>query len=232
MKTRRRRPAAKMGTEAARPAPYRVGTRWGRSTWRRRSTTTARPRRRRRPRAAAWDRFFRVFFKTTPHRLMRGVRKVSASSPIEELVVVGRKTGKERHHLLSLIDVDGRLYVGHPNHRSQWARNLEAARRRAAPARVRADAGPGDLAGPRARAQRGDRGGRPAAVPRRPHLFGGAAPHRGRRRLLPPRAGRRRSRATGSVGRPTPDARDRSQPAPSSVSLRSASSRAATPRGI
>jgi len=76
--------------------------------------------------SAAWDWFFRVFFKTTPHRLMRGVRRVSASSPIEELVVVGRKTGKERHHLITLIDVDGRLYVGHPNHRSQWARNLEA----------------------------------------------------------------------------------------------------------
>lgn len=74
----------------------------------------------------AWNRFFRLFFKTTPHRLMRGLRKVSASSPIEELVVVGRKTGKERHHLLSLIDVDGRWYVGHPNHRSHWARNLEA----------------------------------------------------------------------------------------------------------
>ena len=76
--------------------------------------------------SAAWDWFFRVFFKTTPHRLMRGVRRVSASSPIEELVVVGRKTGKERRHLVTLLDVDGRLYVGHPNHRSQWARNLEA----------------------------------------------------------------------------------------------------------
>jgi hypothetical protein len=74
----------------------------------------------------AWDRFFRVFFKTTPHRLLRGVRKVSASTPIEELVVVGRKTGKERRHLVTLIDVEGRLYIGHPNHRSQWARNLEA----------------------------------------------------------------------------------------------------------
>ena len=73
-----------------------------------------------------WNRFFKVFFKTTPHRLMRGVRKVSAGSPIEELVVVGRKTGKERHHLVTLLDVDGRFYVGHPNHRSQWARNLEA----------------------------------------------------------------------------------------------------------
>jgi hypothetical protein len=74
----------------------------------------------------AWDRFFRIFFKTTPHLMMRGVRNVSSSSPIEEIVVVGRKTGKERRHLVSVLDVDGRLYVGHPNHRSQWARNLEA----------------------------------------------------------------------------------------------------------
>jgi hypothetical protein len=92
----------------------------------------------------AWGRFFRVFFRTTPHRLLRGVRKVSASSPIEELVVVGRKTGRERHHLITLIDVDGRWYVGHPNHRSQWARNLEARgggvllRRRSPPTPVRA----------------------------------------------------------------------------------------------
>jgi hypothetical protein len=100
--------------------------------------------------SGAWDRFFRVFFKTTPHRLMRGVRRVSASSPIEELVVVGRKTGRERHHLITLIDVDSRLYVGHPNHRSQWARNLEAGggtllRRGFEPTRVRAirlDPGP------------------------------------------------------------------------------------------
>jgi hypothetical protein len=100
--------------------------------------------------SGAWDRFFRVFFRTTPHRLMRGVRKVSAGSPIEELVVVGRKTGKERHHLVSLLDVDGRLYVGHPNHRSQWARNLEVGggvllRRGFEPTRVRAiwlDPGP------------------------------------------------------------------------------------------
>ena len=73
----------------------------------------------------AWDRFFRVFFKTTPHPMLRGVRRVIAT-PIEEIVVVGRRTGRERRHLVTLIDIDGRLYVGHPNGRSQWARNLEA----------------------------------------------------------------------------------------------------------
>jgi hypothetical protein len=73
----------------------------------------------------AWDRFFRVFFKTTPHPMMRGVRRVT-ESPIEEIVVVGRKTGRERRHLVTLLDVDGSLYVGHPNGRSHWARNLEA----------------------------------------------------------------------------------------------------------
>jgi hypothetical protein len=91
----------------------------------------------------AWDRFFRVFFKTTPHAMLRGLRKVLASSPIEELVVVGRKTGRERRHLLTLLDMDGSLYVGHPNGRSQWARNLEAGggvllRRGSPPTRVRA----------------------------------------------------------------------------------------------
>ena len=74
----------------------------------------------------AWDRFFRVFFATTPHALLRGLRKVSASTPIEELVVVGRKTGRERRHQLSFLEIEGRWYVGHPSGRSQWAKNLEA----------------------------------------------------------------------------------------------------------
>jgi hypothetical protein len=72
-----------------------------------------------------WDRFFRLFFKTTPHPVMRGVRRVM-ETPIEEIIVVGRKTGRERRHLITLLEVDGSLYVGHPNGRSQWARNLEA----------------------------------------------------------------------------------------------------------
>jgi hypothetical protein len=74
----------------------------------------------------AWDRFFRVFFATTPHIVMRGMRKVSRRIPVEELAVMGRKTGRERRHQLTLLQIDGNLYVGHPNGRSQWAKNLEA----------------------------------------------------------------------------------------------------------
>ena len=76
--------------------------------------------------SAAWDRGLRLFFRTTPHALMRGIRAISPSNPIEELVVTGRKTGRPRKHQLTLLRVDGSLYVGHPNGRSHWARNLEA----------------------------------------------------------------------------------------------------------
>src|SRR5262245_41561383 len=74
----------------------------------------------------AWDRFFRIFFATTPHIVMRGMRKVTRRIPIEELAVIGRRTGRERRHQLTLLQIDGNLYVGHPNGRSQWAKNLEA----------------------------------------------------------------------------------------------------------
>jgi len=76
--------------------------------------------------SAAWDRGLRLFFRTTPHALMRVIRAISPSNPIEELVVTGRKTGRPRKHQLTLLRVDGSLYVGHPNGRSHWARNLEA----------------------------------------------------------------------------------------------------------
>jgi hypothetical protein len=75
--------------------------------------------------SAAWDRGLRLFFRMTPHALMRGLRAIQPSNPIEELVVTGRKTGRPRKHQLTLLRVDGSLYVGHPNGRSHWARNLD-----------------------------------------------------------------------------------------------------------
>ncbi len=41
--------------------------------------------------------------------------------------MVGRRTGQERRLLLTLLEVDGKWYVGHPNGTSQWVRNLAAA---------------------------------------------------------------------------------------------------------
>ena len=45
------------------------------------------------------------------------------------LEVVGRRSGRRRSTLLTLLTVDGRWYVGHPNGPAGWTRNLEAAGR-------------------------------------------------------------------------------------------------------
>ena len=63
-----------------------------------------------------------------------------------DLVVPGRRSGRPRGTLLTLLTVDGRWYVGHPNGPSGWTRNLEAAGR----ATIRAPDGPGhDVSGVR-----------------------------------------------------------------------------------
>lgn len=46
-----------------------------------------------------------------------------------ELTVPGRRSGRPRSVLAGLMRVGGHSYVGHPNGRSQWTRNLRAARR-------------------------------------------------------------------------------------------------------
>ena len=93
----------------------------------------------------AWRLFLTGFLRGAPTPLMRQVRRRVADAPIEEVIVVGRRTGRERRLLLSLYDVDGRWYVGHPNGSSQWVRNLIAAgecqvvRRDGIPVRVAAE---------------------------------------------------------------------------------------------
>jgi hypothetical protein len=46
--------------------------------------------------------------------------------PIAELRIRGRRTGRERRVLVTLLPLDGRVYVGHPNGAASWIRNLEA----------------------------------------------------------------------------------------------------------
>ncbi len=75
----------------------------------------------------AWTAFLRVFFRTTPTPAMRLLRRTVGSVPIEELVITGRRSGRERHLLLTLLEIDGKWYIGHPNGASQWVRNLVAA---------------------------------------------------------------------------------------------------------
>jgi len=46
--------------------------------------------------------------------------------PIAELRIRGRRTGRERRVLVTLLPLEGRIYVGHPNGPASWIRNLEA----------------------------------------------------------------------------------------------------------
>jgi deazaflavin-dependent oxidoreductase (nitroreductase family) len=46
---------------------------------------------------------------------------------IVELRYAGRRTGRPRRTLVTLLRVDDRWYVGHPNDDAVWVRNVEAA---------------------------------------------------------------------------------------------------------
>jgi hypothetical protein len=46
---------------------------------------------------------------------------------ILELALTGRRTGRPRTVLVTLITISGRWYVGHPNGRAGWLANLAAA---------------------------------------------------------------------------------------------------------
>ena len=74
-----------------------------------------------------WRLVLTGFLRGAPDSVMRQVRRRVPAAPIDEFVIVGRRTGRERRMLLGLFEVDGRWYAGHPNGTSQWIRNLEAA---------------------------------------------------------------------------------------------------------
>jgi hypothetical protein len=75
-----------------------------------------------------WRMALAVFLRSAPTPVMQRIRARDPKVPIEEFVIVGRRSGAERHYLLNHIQVDGRRYVCHPNGSSQWTRNLAAAR--------------------------------------------------------------------------------------------------------
>jgi hypothetical protein len=77
--------------------------------------------------SAVWRAMLTFFLRGAPTPMMRAVRRLLPESPIEEFVIVGRRTGRERRMLLGLFDIDGVWYAGHPNGTSHWIRNLEAA---------------------------------------------------------------------------------------------------------
>ena len=77
--------------------------------------------------SAMWRAILNGFLKGAPPSVMRVVRRRVAAAPIEEFLIVGRRSGAEHRLLLGLFEVDGRWYAGHPNGDAQWVRNLVAA---------------------------------------------------------------------------------------------------------
>jgi hypothetical protein len=79
-------------------------------------------------RSPFWTAVFRLLFLTTPNRAVGAVRRKVGFGPVEEIVIRGRKTGRERHLFLVVARTDDGWIVGHPNgERAQWVRNLTAA---------------------------------------------------------------------------------------------------------
>jgi len=82
-------------------------------------------------RSIAWTVTFRIMYRGL--RLLDLVlRSLLASGSLAldgvvELRYVGRLTGRKRHTLVTLLTVDGRWYVGHPNGSAAWIRNVEEA---------------------------------------------------------------------------------------------------------
>lgn len=77
----------------------------------------------------SWDRFFPVWYRSirlVEPLLRRWLRRRRIGDTVE-LVVVGRRTGLPRSVLVGLLELHGRLYVGHPTATSAWTSNLDAA---------------------------------------------------------------------------------------------------------
>jgi deazaflavin-dependent oxidoreductase (nitroreductase family) len=89
-------------------------------------STGLRPRR-----SAAWSITFRFFYRII--RLLAPlVRSAVANglpgvNGIVEIRFVGRRTGRPRRTLVTLLNHDGAWYIGHPNGAAQWIRSAEAA---------------------------------------------------------------------------------------------------------
>ena len=82
-------------------------------------------------RSAVWSVAFRAMYRGL--RLLDPLIRswLAGGSPgldgVVQLRYVGRRTGRPRRTLVTILDVDGRWYVGHPNGPAAWVRNLESA---------------------------------------------------------------------------------------------------------
>jgi deazaflavin-dependent oxidoreductase (nitroreductase family) len=76
----------------------------------------------------AWGTLFSVLFAMTSETMARRLHPRGLMGNAEHVVIVGRRTGIERHVFLTVMRIDGDWYVGHANGRDgQWVRNLAAA---------------------------------------------------------------------------------------------------------
>ena len=77
----------------------------------------------------SWGRFWPVFYRLLRFLdpLIRPVWRTFGLGNTVELVVRGRRTGRQRRLFLGLLRVGDRRYLGHPSRPNGWTRNLEAA---------------------------------------------------------------------------------------------------------
>jgi hypothetical protein len=81
-------------------------------------------------RSVAWSLVWRLLY-----RLIRVLDPILRSwiangwpglDGVVEIRTIGRRTGHPRRALVTLLGLDGRWYVGHPNGPTSWQRNAEA----------------------------------------------------------------------------------------------------------
>ena len=76
-------------------------------------------------RSLATRRLFSLLFATTPRTVARILHRRGVLGPVQEIRVIGRRTGIERAFFAVVLEEDAASYIGHPNgHRAQWVRNL------------------------------------------------------------------------------------------------------------
>ena len=73
-----------------------------------------------------WHSVIAVFLRTTPRPIVQ-FRRRSPTFPVQEVAIIGRRSGLERRLFLGLITVGDTRYVGSSNGTTNWTRNLAAA---------------------------------------------------------------------------------------------------------
>src|ERR671920_2610439 len=74
----------------------------------------------------SWDTVF-VLLLASPPSIARALGRLVPSIPFADVMIRGRRTGVERKYLLSVLESNGNWYIGNPDGRSQWTKNLAVA---------------------------------------------------------------------------------------------------------